>query len=46
MLGVAIPFRRGFHAHLALLQARLLLRVTGDVGGAFHLAQRGGLLNA
>ena len=46
VLGVAIPFRRVFYAHLALLHVGLVLRITGDLDGDFHLAQLGGLLNA
>jgi len=46
VLGLAIPFRRLFYAHLALLHAGVVLRVAGDLGGDFRLAQRGGLLNA
>ena len=46
VLGIAIPFRRGFYVHLALLHVGLVLRIAGDVGGDFHLAQLGGLLNA
>ena len=46
VLGIAIPFRRAFYAHLALLHAGLVLRIAGDLGGDFQLAQRGGLLNA
>ena len=45
VLGIAIPFRRGFYAHLALLHAGLVLRIAGDLSGDFHLAQLGGLLN-
>lgn len=46
VLGIAIPFRRAFYAHLALLHAGLVLRIAGDLGGDFQLAQCGGLLNA
>jgi len=46
VLGIAIPFRRAFYAHLALLHVGLVLRIAGDLGGDFQLAQRGGLLNA
>jgi len=46
VLGFAIPFRRAFYAHLALLHAGLALRIGGDLGGDYALARRGGLLNA
>jgi len=45
VLGVAIPFRRFFYAHLALLHAGLALRVGGDLAGSFTAARWGGLLN-
>jgi len=46
VLGLAIPFRRVFYGHLALLHAGLVLRIAGDLGGDFDLARTGGLLNA
>lgn len=46
VLGIAIPFRRSFYAHLALLHAGLALRVGGDLAGSFQAARWGGLLNA
>lgn len=46
VLGVAIPFRRPFYAHLALLHAGLALRIGGDLAGSFTAARWGGLLNA
>jgi hypothetical protein len=46
VLGISIPFRRIFYGHLALLHVGLVLRVVGDLGGNFHLAQWGGLLSA
>jgi hypothetical protein len=46
VLGVAIPFRRVFYGHLALLHAGLVLRIVGDLGGDYDLARVGGLLNA
>jgi hypothetical protein len=46
VLGFAIPFRRAFYAHLALLHAGLALRIGGDLGGDYALARRGGLLSA
>ena len=46
VLGVAIPFRRVFYAHLALLHAGLALRVGGDLAADFTLARWGGLINA
>src|SRR5579884_744011 len=46
VLGIAIPFRRVFYAHLALLHAGLALRVGGDLASSFDAARWGGLLNA
>jgi hypothetical protein len=46
VLGVPIPFRRGFYVHLALLHVGLALRVAGDLAGAAALARDGALLNA
>ena len=46
VLGVPIPFRRFFYAHLALLHTGLALRVGGDLASDFILARWGGLLNA
>lgn len=46
VLGVAIPFRRFFYAHLALLHVGLALRVGGDLAADFSVARWGGLLNA
>jgi hypothetical protein len=46
VLGVAIPFRRVFYVHLALLHAGLVLRVGGDLTGNFDAARRGGAVNA
>lgn len=46
VLGIAIPFRRFFYLHLALLHAGLALRVGGDLAGNFTAARWGGLLNA
>jgi hypothetical protein len=46
VLGVAIPFRRFFYLHLALLHAGLAMRVGGDLAGNFTAARWGGLLNA
>jgi hypothetical protein len=46
VLGIAIPFRRPFYIHLALLHAGLALRVGGDLAGNFTAARWGGLLNA
>jgi hypothetical protein len=46
VVGVAIPFRRIFYAHLVLLHIGLAMRVAGDLGGDYGLAQRGGLVNA
>lgn len=46
VLGVSIPFRRPFYAHLALLHAGVALRIGGDLAGNFTAARWGGLLNA
>jgi hypothetical protein len=46
VLGIAIPFRRVFYGHLALLHAGLALRVGADVAGDAGVARWGGLLNA
>lgn len=46
VLGIAIPFRRFFYAHLVLLHVGLALRVGGDLAADFSLARWGGLLNA
>ena len=46
VLGLPIPFRRIFHAHLALLHIGLALRIAGDLGGDYRLARWGGLVNA
>ena len=46
VLGVRIPFRRVFYAHLGLLHAGLVLRVGGDLADNFTAARRGGLVNA
>jgi hypothetical protein len=46
VLDVAIPFRRFFYGHLALLHAGPALRVGGDLAGSFGVARSGGLLNA
>ena len=46
VLGVSIPFRRLFYAHLALLHVGLALRVSGDLADSFSVAHWGGFLNA
>jgi hypothetical protein len=46
VVGVAIPYRKVFYVHLAVLHLGLALRIAGDLGGDSALAQRGGLLNA
>jgi hypothetical protein len=46
VLGVAIPFRRLFYVHLALLHVGVALRVSGDLGGDAAIARDGALLNA
>jgi hypothetical protein len=43
---IAVPYRRHFYAHLALLHASLLLRlVGGDLAGSYTAWQLGGVLN-
>jgi hypothetical protein len=44
--GLAIPFRRPFYLHVGLLHAGVALRIAGDLGGDYRLAQYGALLNA
>jgi hypothetical protein len=46
VLGLAIPFRRGFYVHLGLLHAGLVLRVAGDLLGNGTAARVGGMVNA
>jgi hypothetical protein len=46
VLGVALPFRRAFYLHWALLQASLLLRIGGDLAGWGAGQRWGGLGNA
>lgn len=46
LLGVAVPFRRVFYVHLALLHAGLVLRVAGDLLERHELARDGSLVNA
>jgi len=46
VLGVAVPFRRVFYVHLALLHLGVALRVGGDLAGGYDAARRGGLVNA
>jgi hypothetical protein len=46
VLGIAIPFRRIFYVHLALLHIGLALRVGGDLAANFTIARWGGLINA
>jgi hypothetical protein len=46
VLRVALPFHRGFYAHLALLHASLALRLLGgDLAGNLTAWQWGGVLN-
>ncbi|MFB3738110.1 MAG: hypothetical protein ACE14W_03995, partial [Candidatus Velamenicoccus archaeovorus] len=45
VVGVAVPWRPAFYAHLALLHASLVLRVAADAAGAAALVRWGGLLN-
>jgi hypothetical protein len=46
VLGVAIPYRPRFHAHLWLLHAGLLLRIAGDLAASLPLRRGGAWLNA
>jgi hypothetical protein len=46
VLGIRIPFRRVFYAHLGLLHAGLVLRIAGDLSGSYDAARWGGLVNA
>jgi hypothetical protein len=46
VFGLAVPFRRVFYVHLALLPAALVLRVAGDLVGAHDAARAGSLANA
>jgi hypothetical protein len=46
VLGLAVPFRPVFYAHLALLHLSLALRVAGDLALLWPARQWGGLLNA
>lgn len=46
VLRVSIPFHPVFYGHLALLHVSLLMRVGGDLAGAYGLARWGALLNA
>lgn len=45
VLGMAIPYRPVFYAHLVLLHASLILRVGGDLAGWWPGRRWGGLLN-
>lgn len=45
VLGLPVPFRRRFYAHLLLLHATLLVRVAGDLVPSFTARKVGGLLN-
>jgi len=45
VLGIPIPYRPRFYAHLALLHLSLLLRITGDISGIHPWQAWGGLLN-
>ncbi|MFQ5795546.1 MAG: hypothetical protein ACE5JP_10920 [Candidatus Bipolaricaulia bacterium] len=45
VLGLSVPFRPTFYAHLILLHLSLLLRVVGDLVGWLSGRQWGGLLN-
>jgi hypothetical protein len=46
VLGIRIPFRRVFYAHLAVLHAGLLVRVAGDLANDQRLARDGALVVA
>lgn len=46
VLGVPVPFRPVFYAHLALLHVSVALRLLGDALASAPLRQWGGLLNA
>jgi hypothetical protein len=45
VLGVPMPFRPAFYAHLAVLHVSLVLRVSGDLAAWWPGRQWGGLLN-
>ncbi len=45
VLGVAVPYRPRFYAHVALLHSTVALRVAGDLGGWPALRQWGGVGN-
>lgn len=46
VLGIALPYRRPFYIHLALLHIGLALRIGGDLAGDLDVARWGGLLTA
>jgi hypothetical protein len=46
VLGVPVPFRPAFYAHLAVLHLSVLLRLFGDLIHDLPVRQWGGLLNA
>ena len=46
VLGLSIPYRRGFYVHVGFLHAGLLVRVVGDLASAETLRAAGGWLNA
>lgn len=46
VLGLPVPFRRGFYAHLVVLHASLVVRVCADLIHSWPLRRWGGLLNA
>lgn len=46
VLGLRIPFRLSFYAHLILLHLSLVLRISGDFTGRWPERQWGGLFNA
>lgn len=46
VLGMAVPFRPAFYAHLAVLQISLVVRLLGDLLPSVGARQWGGALNA
>ena len=45
VLGIAIPYRRLFYVHLALLHIGLVMRIAGDLTASEGTARWGGLIN-
>jgi hypothetical protein len=46
VLGLAVPFRSLFYAHLIVLHVSVAVRIFGGVAGVVHVRQWGGVLNA